>query len=268
MSRRRRTLGILVGSLAAGYLGLLALGGVILRGCVEERARQRIAEALDAEVTIGSSSFSVWRGRVELEDVVAVRQRGGTIELRVDAIEAELAGWGRVLVDRDVDRAVVRGARLSLSARGLAAVARGERTPLEIGELVLEDARFAVMPTALLPGLGRVEATVARAVARPAQLTGGLSWLDGLAELDASLSAPAGLAVSTRYRPGSLALSGSWFGSRPITIPFRIPDLDPEDDEIAQLRVLVAEVVRAAGRGVVQEAARGAVLDALKGMTR
>jgi hypothetical protein len=268
MSRRRRTLGILLGSLAAAYLGFLALGGLVLRGCVEEGARARIAEALDAEVTIGSTSFSVWRGRVELEDVVAVRRHGGTVELRVDAIEAELAGWGRVLIDRDVDRALVHGARMSLSARGLAAVARRERTPLEIGELVVEDATFAVMPTALLPALGRAEAVVARAVARPAQLTGGLSWLDGLVELDATLSAPAGVALATRYRPGSLALSGSWFGSRPITIPFQIPDLDPADDEIAQLRALVGEVVRAAGRGVVQQAAKGAVLDALEGLTR
>lgn len=266
MSRRRRTLGILVGSLAAGYVGFLALGGLFLRGCVEEGARERIAAALDAEVSIGATSFSVWRGRLELEDVVAIRKHGGTIELHMDSVEAELAGWGRVLFDRDIDRAVVRGAHMSLSARGLAAVARRERQPLEIGELLVEDSSVAVMPTAFMPGLGRVEARLTRAVARPANLTGGLSWLDKLTELDATLSAPAGVAVTTRYRPGSLALSGSWFGSAPIVLPFAIPQLDPADDELGHLRVLVTEVVRAAGRGIIREAAKGAVLDALKGL--
>jgi hypothetical protein len=266
MSRRRRWLGMLVGSLAAAYLAFIALGGLLLRGCVEDRARERIASALDAEVTIGSSSFSVWRGRVELEDVVAVRKRGGAVELRIDSVAAELAGWGLLLFDRDVDRASVRGAHLSLSARGLAAMAKGGREPLEVGELVVEDSSVAVMPTALVPGLGRVEARLTKATARPARLTGGLSWLDQLMELDATLSAPAGVAVTLRYRPGALALSGSWFGSTPIEIPFAIPDLDPEADEIEHLRVLVAEVIRAAGRGVVREAAKGAVIDALKGM--
>jgi hypothetical protein len=266
MSRRRRTLGILVGSLTAAYLGFLALGGLVLRGCVERGARERIAAAFDAEVTIGATSFSVWRGRVELEDVVAVRKHGGTIELHIDSVEAELAGWGRVLFDRDVDRAVVRGVHMNLSARGLAAMARRPRQPLELGELVLEDSSVAVMPTAFMPGIGRVEAQLTRAVARPANLTGGLSWLEKLVELDATVTAPAGVAITTRYRPGSLALSGSWFGSAPITIPFEIPHLDPEADELAHVRVLVTEVVRAAGRGIVQNAARGAVLDALKGL--
>lgn len=267
MSRRRRWLGITLGSLVAAWLAFVALGGLVLRGCVEERARERIAAALDAEVTIGSSSLSVWRGRVELEDVVAVRSHGGAATLRIERVEAELAGWGLLLFDRDIDRAVVRGASLDLSARGLAAVARKDRQPLEVGELVLEDVAVAVMPTAILPGLGRVEARIARAVARPANLTGGLSWLDQLAELDSTFSAPGGVAVTTRYTPGSLALSGSWFGARPISIPFQIPDLDPDDYEIDQLRVLAAEVLRAAGRGAVREAAKGAVIDALKGLT-
>ena len=267
MVRRRRWLGILLGSLGGAYLGFILLGGLLLRGCVEDRARERIAAALDAEVTVGSTSFSVWRGRVELEDVVAVRKQGGAVELHIDRVEADLAGWGLILFDRDIDRAVVRGARLDLSARGLAAVARKGRTPLEVGELVLEDVAVAVMPTAILPGVGRVEVRLTRAVARPANLTGGLSWLDDLVELESTLSAPAGVAVTTRYRPGSLALSGSWFGSTPIDIPFEIPDLDPAAYEIDQLRVLVTEVVRAAGRRMVREVAKDKVLDTLKGLT-
>lgn len=268
MSRRRRWLGILFGSLAAGYLGFLVLGGLLLRGCVEDRAAERIASALDAEVTIGSTSFSVWRGRLELEDVVAIRKHGGAVDLRIDAIEVDVAGWGFLLVDRDVDRALVRGARMSLSARGLAAVARRERGSLEVGELVVEDASLAVMPTALLSGLGRVQAKVVRAVARPADLTGGLAWLDKLVELDSTFEAPGGVAVTMRYQPGSLAVSGSWFGSVPITIPFEIPDLDPDAYEIDQLKVLVGEVLRAAGRRMVREKAKDAVLDALKGLTK
>jgi hypothetical protein len=267
MSRRRRWLGILLGSLAAAYLGFLALGGLLLRGCVEDRAAERIASALDAEVTIGSTSFSVWRGRIELEDVVAIRKQGGAIELRIDSVEVDVAGWGLLLVDRDVDRALVRGARMDLSARALAAVGRKDRKTLEVGELVVEDASLAVMPTALLPGLGRVQAVLVRAVARPANLEGGLAWLDKVVELDATFTAPGGVAVTTSYRPGALALSGSWFGSTPVTIPFEIPDLDPDAYEIEQLKVLVTEVVRAAGRRMVREAAKDAALDTLRRLT-
>lgn len=267
MSRRRRWLGILFGSFAAAYLGFLALGGLLLRGCVEDRAAERIASALDAEVTIGSSSFSVWRGRVELEDVVAIRKQGGRVELRIDEVEVDFAGWGLLLFDRDIDRALVRGAHLDLSARALAAVTRKDRTPLEVGELVLEDSSLAVMPTALLPGLGRMEAVLKRVVARPANLEGGLAWLDELVELDATFTAPAGVAVTTSYRPGSLALSGSWFGTTPITIPFQIPELDPDAYEVEQLKVLVAEVLRATGRLMVREAAKDAVLDTLRGLS-
>src|SRR5688500_7775929 len=159
MSRRRRRITVVAVALIGAYLGFLALGGLVFGGCVEERARERLARALGAEVTIGSTSLSVWRGELELEEVVALRKDGGALELRIDSVEVDVAGWGAVIVDRDVDRVHVRGAHMMLSARGLADVVRIERTrePVLIGELVVEDATLAIMPTAFLPGLGRVE---------------------------------------------------------------------------------------------------------------
>ena len=114
-----RRLAIAAAAVALTYLGVLALGGLLFRGCVADRAAERLARALGAEVTVGSSSLSVWRGRLELDDVVALRREGGALELRVDSIEVDVAGWGAVLFDRDVDRAKVRGAQMTLSARGL-----------------------------------------------------------------------------------------------------------------------------------------------------
>ena len=121
--------------------------------------------------------------------MVAIRKQCGVVELRIDSIEADVAGWGRLLVDRDVDRAVVRGVDMSLSARGLAAVMRKGREPLEIGELVLEDVSVAVMPTALLPGSGASRRGVARGGApalSPAVCRGSTSWSSST-----PLSAPA-----------------------------------------------------------------------------
>jgi hypothetical protein len=265
MSRRRSRIAVALGAAALAYLAFLALGGLIFAGCVEDRVRERLAAALDSEVTIGSTSFSLWRGRVELEDVVAVR-KGGGLELRVDSVDADVAGWGAVLFDRDIDRAVARGAHMTLSARGLVALARRDREPLRVAELVIEDASLAISPTALLPGLGRMQTVVTRAVARPADLTGGLSWLNGLTEIDASLAAPGGVAVTTGYKNGQLALGGSLFGSTPISVPFQLPELDPGASELEHVRVVLTEVMKVAGKRVLGEAAKDAVKGKLKGL--
>lgn len=97
--------------LALAYGLSLALGGLVLGAVVDRRARERIAGALGAEVTIESSSFSLWRGRLVLEDLRATRPEGG-LELQIGSIEVSVAAWGGVLFDRDVDEVTVRGASL------------------------------------------------------------------------------------------------------------------------------------------------------------
>ena len=263
MTRARQRLVRALLAFVACYGLLLALGGVALRGCVEDRARDRLAASLGAEVTVGASSFSLWRGRLVLEDVTAVRD-GGALELRVDEVVIDVPGWGAALLARRVDRAQARGAAMTLSALGAVDVARRERSPVRVEELVIEDATLALMPTALLPGLGRVEARVERAVAGPVELGSGLAWLRDLRELDGAVSAPGGLELGARFRAGELTLTGSLFGSRPLAIPLRLPELDPAASELEVVRAVVTEVIRAGAGRFARDAAVGAARERLE----
>lgn len=256
------------GASTIAYAALLLLGGVALRGCVEERVRGRLARSLDAEVSIGSASLSIWRGRMTLEDVTARREWGG-LDLRIERVEADVAGWGAVIFDRDLERLLVRGMRLELSALGLAGMPRREPRPMPVGELEIEDAVIAIAPTALLPALGRVELSVTRAHARDVQLSSALSWLATLGELDAALTAPGDVGLAVRYAPGSLSLDGRVLGAvRSIQVPFRFPSVDPAAYEIDQLRALAAELIAAAGKALLGEQARDTAWKAINGLLR
>ncbi|HLU68398.1 MAG TPA: hypothetical protein VKZ63_19070 [Kofleriaceae bacterium] len=250
--------------LAAAYAVLLVGGGVALRGCVEQRARERLARALGAEVSIGSTSFSLRRGEIVFEDVVASREDGGALELQVGRVDVKVAGWGAALVDSDVDRVVVRRAALALSARGAVELARREREPVPIGGLVIEDASLAVMPSALLPGLGRIEIELGRAETGPIDLGGALSWIEAVRWLQADVSAPGGIRLTGLYREGELNLAGSLFGSEPIQVPLRFPDLEPGASELEVLSAVMAEVMRAGGAAIAREVAEEAAIDRVR----
>lgn len=253
--------------LVVAYGLLLALGGLVLGGLVDRRARERIGAALGADVTIESSSFSLWRGRLEIEGLRATRPGGG-LALAIRSVEVGVAGWGAVVFDRDVDEVIVRGATLELSARALADLATREREPIasrvvEIGHLVIEEASVAVAPSALLPGLGRVEARVARAEAAPVHLVGALTWLGGLTRLDGEVSLPGGLGLAVGYVPGTLSVRGRWLAEAGLTLPFRLPAIDPAADELEQLRAIAVEAARAARGALTGKAAGEAVRRAL-----
>ena len=265
MARRRRW-----GKLVAGVVGVYALtmllGGVALRGCVEDRVADRLGRALGADVSIGSSSFSLWRGVVELNDVRATRPDGGTLELHLGHIRAEVAGWGWVIFDHAVDRAVVRDVEATISATGAIDVARIDRHALPIAELVVDNVHMQLMPTTLFPGLGQVDVRVTHAVSRPVVLQGATSWLRGLAELDSAASLPGGLEVSARYRARELELGGGLFGSDLVRVPFEIPELDPEGSELDHIRTIATAIVKAAGKHLVKDFVRDKVFDKVRGL--
>jgi hypothetical protein len=255
----------LIGGIASIYALVLVFGGVALEGCLEDRVRETLGRALDAEVTVGDASLSVWRGRVEIENLVARRVEGGAMELVVDTIEVDVAGWGAAVFDHDVDRAVVRGARMELSARGLTDLARrprAERKPIQIGELVLENVSLGVQPTALLPGLGRVEAVVTAAEASDVVVSSGLSWMRGLSRLEGRVSSPGTFSMEMAYKTGSLTLTGGPLGAMPITVPLRLPTLDDAATELDYLRALASSVIRAAGSRILGKQA----LDSVRGV--
>jgi hypothetical protein len=253
MPRPIRWLARAIGVAAVAYAALLLFGGIALRGCVEELARERMARSLAADVSIGTSSLSIRRGRMVLEDVVA-RRAGGDLDLRIARVEAGVAGWGAVVFDHDLDRLRVRGLRLDLSASGLTGMPpRREPRPLPIGDLLIEDARIAIAPTAILPALGRAELTIARAHARDVQLSSAVSWMEALGELDADLSAPGGIGLAVDYSPDALSLDGRVFGiGRSIRVPFRFPHLDPAAHEIDQLRALATALIASARKALLE----------------
>jgi hypothetical protein len=259
MQRLRR---LLLG-LFAVYIIVLVAGGWALRGVIESRVRDRLSRALDVdEVTIGSCSFSLWRGHLSLGDVKARRSEGAPIELRLGDVEVDIAGWGAVLFDRGVRRVTVHDLDLEVSARALAELVRRERPerrPIEIGELVVEQATLAVAPSALLPGVGRVEARITRATASDVTVGSAVSWLGGLAELDGEVAGPAGLSLAVQYKPGTLSLRGRMVAETGLTVPFTMPDLDPAADEIEHLRALAVAGMRAAGGLIASEAAKDGV---------
>jgi len=181
-----------------------------------------------------------------------------------------VAGWGAAVFDHDVDRAVVRGARMELSARGLTDLARRprrEREPIPIGELVMEHVSLGVQPTALLPGLGRIEAVVTAAEASDVVVSSALSWLRGTSRLEGRVSVPGTITMGMAYRTGSLTLTGGPLGPVPITVPLRLPTLDESATELDHLRALATSVIRAAGARILGQKALdslGALEDLMK----
>jgi hypothetical protein len=256
---------LVVGLLTVGviYLIFIFAGGFVLRGCAAERVRQRLADALDADVTIGSSSLSIWRGELELEDIEIHRSHGGAADIRIDSIDADLAGWGALVWNRDVRRAEVRGVDMHISARGLVEVARRKREPLRVHELVLDDAVITISPTALLPGLGEVTVRLQHTTSRGVELAHGLSWLSGLRALDAKIDLPAGLgSASAAFAQGALTVAASMVGGgRPLTVPFKMPEVDPDAYEIDQLKAIAKELVRSAGKTLLEKTVRDKVLE-------
>lgn len=236
----------------AGYVLLLVVLGFVVQGCVADRVQARLAESLDADVTIESTSVSLLRGKVELGGIHVVRERGGHLELTIDRLEADMAGWGWMVFDRDPRAVRVHGGALSISGAGALASRNLDHDPVRVGSIDLRDATITLMPTAHLPMLGRVELAIARARTGPVTLSTGISWVFALDQLEATARLPGDVAVAVGYADEELSVGAGLFGSEPIKVKFAIPDPDPSKLEVAQL----ADLARALGKSVLKEGAR------------
>lgn len=245
---------LLIGGLTAlvSYVLLLVVLGFAVQGCVSDRMRARLAESLDADVTIESTSVSLLRGTVELRGIHIVRERGGHLELTIDRLEADMASWGWMAFDRDPRAVRVRGAALSISGAGALASREHEHRPVRVGSIDIRDATITLMPTAHLPTLGRVELAIAHAHTGPVTLTTGVSWVFALEALAATARLPGDVSVAVGYAGQQLSVGAGLFGSDPIAVEFPIPKPDPATLEVAQL----AELAKALGKAVLKEGAR------------
>lgn len=235
-----------LGGAAVVYLAILLCAGWLAPGCVADRIEARLAGSLDAEVTVGDVDLGLIGGDVTLHDLRIVRDEGA-VDLAVDRVDAEIASLGRVLWNRDLGAVTVRGVDVTLTGSGAVGL-RGERDsePVRMQSLRLEDLELTLMPTALLPNLGRIEVHLERAVTGPLVLRNAMSWLFALDDIHAVVAA-GGTSAEVDFTGDQLRVGAGLFGSRPITVPFRLPEPDPDALELDQLKTLAYALARALG---------------------
>jgi len=123
-----------------------------------------------------------------------------------------------------------------------------------IAELDVRDSRIVVMPTKLLPRLGRIELDIARAHTTDVSLQHGLSWLFRMQQLEASVSAM-GVTFGVDYRKERLGIRGGVFGSAEHSIHFPLPQPGPDGYELKTVLLFAKELSKALGRELKDEIA-------------
>lgn len=243
----RRVVQIVVGVIAAWVVLLFVLG--FTHGTrTGERVAARLGDSLQGSASFGGADLSLLRGGLDLERL-AVRRSDtlGKLSLDVGEITCDLKPLGLALLDRECTELGVSGVRLEVSALALLRLKRAKRPPFRAQRVVLRDGVMSFAPSAFLPGLGRVQIKIERAVAGPTTFRTPLSWIYALEELRASLDLPAGLVVHLRYRAGVMSAAGSIFGSEPVEIPVSLPVRSVSDDAQTELKALVDF-----GRGIAE----------------
>ncbi len=257
MSRLGKVL-VAFGVLLLCYPLLLLILGYVLAGQVEERVRTRLEFALRVDdVKIENVSVSLLRGRIEVEGVHAEREGVGTASLDIASLEIEVAPMGWVIVDDSVDKVQVEGAHLELSALGAATLRQSDGPSLEMGELLIRDSSITLVASSLFPSVGQAKLTVNEAHARDLELDNAMSWLYKTDVLDANLLAPGDSKFGINYRDETMSVSGSIFGSEPVSIPFVWPIPDPRELEISQILELTTSLSKKIASEYAKRKAKG-----------
>ena len=237
------------------WLVLLVILGGLLGGRQARATEQRVGASLQAVARVGHSDLALVRGRWTLEDL-AVRRDDvvGHLALDVDRVRCELAPMGWALIDRDCGELAVRGVRVEVSTAALFKLKPQGAEPINAERVVIDDAHFVFLPSAIVPNMGRLEISIDHAVAGPTVMRTPLSWLFALEELHARFALPANITVQLDYKLGLLTASGSIFGSQPVTLPVQIPAADAAHDAHAEMQLLVKIAKEIAERVVEQRA--------------
>jgi hypothetical protein len=236
----RRVVQIVAGVVAV-WIALLIVLGFTHGERTGRRVAERIGESLQGTATFDGADLSLVRGGLELEHLVVRRADGiGKLSLEIAGVSCDLPPLGLAFLDRECAELEVGGMRLEVSALALLRIKKAKRPPFRAQRVVIRDAVLGFAPSAFLPGVGRVQVRIERAVAGPTVFRTPLSWIFAMQELRASLDLPAGLAVHLVYRGGVMSASGSVFGSEPVEIPVTLPVRSAGDDARAELERLVA----------------------------
>jgi hypothetical protein len=228
-------------ALLALWLVALVVMNAALADRTSGRIAERLADSLEAKATIDDAQLALVRGHLDLEGLALRRDDLiGHLAISAGSVHCELPPLGLALVDRECRQLRVRNTRLEVSTAALFKLHRPKRPPLRVRNIVIEDARLELSPSAFLPSLGRIAIAIERAEAGPTVLKTPLSWIFSLRELRATLDLPGGVTLHLTYEGGQLRVSGGLFGATPIALPLAIPVADAADDASAEIAKLVA----------------------------
>jgi hypothetical protein len=236
-----RRLVLIVAGVVAAWIVLLVVLGLAYGGRTAGRVAARLGESLQGTAAFGDADLALVRGGLSLERLAVRRDDAlGRLSLDVAGVGCDLPPLGLALADRECRELAVDGVRLEVSALALLRLQQARRPPIRARRVVIRDAVLGFAPSAFLPGLGRVEVRIERAVAGPTRFRTPLSWVFALEALRAAVELPGGITVRLDYRDGVMAASGSVFGSAPVEIPVTLPVREAADDGRAELARLVA----------------------------
>jgi hypothetical protein len=250
----RRVLQVAGAVLALWFVALVVLSFAI-GGRQERQTRERLAESLQATVTIGDVDLALVRGRMTI-DRLAIRRDDvvGHLAIDVGSVRCELLPLGLAMFDRGCTELVIRGPRLEVSTAALFRVKAPKRTPIRADRIVIDDAQLVFLPSAFAPSLGRIEISIDHAVAGPTVMRTPLSWLFALEELRARFALPAGITLQLDYQAGRLTVAGSLLGSTPVTLPVQLPAASSARDGQEEMTLLVDSAKEIAERVVAKRA--------------
>jgi hypothetical protein len=227
-------------AVVVGWIAVLFLLGFALGSRQERKTTDRLAESLQALVTIETSDLALIRGRWTLERL-AIRHDDalGKLSIDVAGVRCELGPLGWALISRDCSELAVSGVRMEVSSIALFKVKRPKRKPTFADRVVIDDAQLVFMASAITPSIGRVEIAIEHAESGPTRLRTPLSWLLTLEVLRAKLALPAGVTLYLSYQHGVLTVAGSLFGSTPVELPVQLPLLTTAQDAHEEMQQLV-----------------------------
>lgn len=234
----RRILTIVVGAFAL-WITLLVFLAFFYGGTAGQKVAARIADSLQAEAKIHTSSLSLVRGHLAIDQLAVRKEDPGHLAITIRDIYCDLPPLGLALLDHECSDLHITGMRVELSTAAVFQFRKPQREPFHVGHVVIDDAVLAFSPSAFLPSLGKIEIRIEHAEAAPTTFKTPLSWIFTMRELRAVIDLPAGITLRLGYKDGQLTAQGGLFGVTPVVLPVVIPFSLPTDDAHAEIQRLV-----------------------------
>lgn len=214
------------------YVVALVIIGYAIEGKVEKGVADRLGKSLDAKVSIDDVSVSLLRGKVEIRGVAIEREGTGFVKIEIAAIDADLRGFGMAMFDGTPNLVSLRDVDIQLSP--LAFRKRKPAKPMKMGGLEVKNVTIRLVPTPLMPSLGKAKAVIEYARTGPMEMRSGLSWLFHMRTLRAHADLPRDVVLDIDYSDEHLTLKGPIFNNEPLRMHFPLPQPDPDALETAQ----------------------------------